>query len=67
MFEHLSNITTKSETTFITLFYSELVCKYYEEIVNGGIMNDEGDFMNTLNFLSKENFINYYEKVSKNF
>jgi hypothetical protein len=54
----------KSHFRFFTLYFSDSLSRYCETINRGGIV-DEDDFSTNLVRLSKDNYIEFFNNISK--
>lgn len=57
----------KLNIKFFSLYYSENLVRYHKYINSGGIINDEGDFSSNYLLFNRENFVEFFKKISINY
>ncbi len=50
-----------------SLFYSENLVRYQKYINSGGIINSEGNYSSFYLLFNRENFVEFFKKISKNY
>ncbi len=49
---------------FSSLFFSDNLIRYQKYIISGGVINDEGNFSSDYISFNRDNFIEFFKKIS---